>query len=395
MDAADHIQTPELSLALGDSLFVEEEYTEALNAYAIGLTLLSSDNRGVDNSKIIQFRCHSHKAAAHLKLGQPNEALGEFEAALSLIPIEGCLRLGETERVYYRQGQVLMDLNRHEKAKDSFDKAKQLAELNQRDTAEKYMLCSKKCSDIIDAGNEEDVLIVEELDKKAPKISDKIQKKESVPTMPKYQYYQSDKFMTISILESNVKPDQMNVSFRTKHLTVIMSKQGQDFTVVCGKLYDKVIVDRCKVVCKEDKVLVKLRKLETNYEWQELFGKKSLNGDSDDEMDDKPSSSSNNTNSAPKTRPYASHRDWNAIERDLKQQEKKEKPEGEQAMTALFEQIYASADEDTKRAMIKSYQTSGGTVLSTNWDEVKGKDYEKEKEAPKGMEWKTWEGDKV
>ena len=28
--------------------------------------------------------------------------------------------------------------------------------------------------------------------------------------------------------------------------------------------------------------------------------------------------------------------------------------------------------------MVKSYQTSGGTVLSTNWNEVKNHDYEKE-----------------
>lgn len=33
-------------------------------------------------------------------------------------------------------------------------------------------------------------------------------------------------------------------------------------------------------------------------------------------------------------------------------------------------QIYASADEDTRRAMNKSYQESGGKVLSTNWKEV-------------------------
>ena len=45
--------------------------------------------------------------------------------------------------------------------------------------------------------------------------------------------------------------------------------------------------------------------------------------------------------------------------------------------------------------MVKSYQTSGGTVLSTNWGEVKAKDYEKERTAPSGQEWKTWEGDKL
>eukprot|EP01046_Picozoa_sp_COSAG06_P043290 COSAG06_NODE_5652_length_3341_cov_2.227637_2_plen_43_part_00 len=40
--------------------------------------------------------------------------------------------------------------------------------------------------------------------------------------------------------------------------------------------------------------------------------------------------------------------------------------------------------------MNKSMQTSGGTCLSTNWGEVKEKDYESEKTAPKGMEWKKY-----
>ena len=62
---------------------------------------------------------------------------------------------------------------------------------------------------------------------------------------------------------------------------------------------------------------------------------------------------------------------------------------GDEGMMNLFKMIYAQSDENTRRAMIKSFQTSGGTVLSTNWDEVREKDYEgKDKpEAPKGREW--------
>jgi len=40
--------------------------------------------------------------------------------------------------------------------------------------------------------------------------------------------------------------------------------------------------------------------------------------------------------------------------------------------------------------MIKSFQTSGGTSLSTNWSEVENKDFEKDLEAPKGQEVRKW-----
>jgi suppressor of G2 allele of SKP1 len=92
-------------------------------------------------------------------------------------------------------------------------------------------------------------------------------------------------------------------------------------------------------------------------------------------------------------KPYASHRDWDTIERDVEREMANETPVGDEAMNQLFQQIYANADADTKRAMIKSYQTSGGTVLSTNWKEVAQKDYEQERTAPDGQEWKTWEGE--
>jgi suppressor of G2 allele of SKP1 len=105
------------------------------------------------------------------------------------------------------------------------------------------------------------------------------------------------------------------------------------------------------------------------------------------------STSSANESSAP-AYPTSSRqgvKNWDKVASDLTSKKKKDKgkaTEGDERsaesdvesidsdygsgdpVDGFFKKLYANADEDTRRAMMKSYYESQGTALSTNWDEV-------------------------
>jgi len=374
----DDVLTADASLSLADSYYVDGNYALAINAYEAA-SILARDPG-------VRFRSLSHKSGALMQLGRYDEACSDAKAALEFSS-SGGLRKGETEACYNRVGKSLFHLGIYEEALTALEKASQLAILN-NGNGKNYESIIQQCKDKIGTPTTS-AADPPVSSSSAPAVAASVAKPR-LPVMPKYQYYQNDTFMKIEILEHSVKEADIRVDFSPRKLSVILKKQGVEFTVVHGILFEKVDVSRCKVVLKDEKVLIKLRKTEPQ-DWHELFGK---NTDEEEETQIQDPIEIPTTTS--KVRPYSSTRDWDAIERNLDKQEQTEKPEGDEAMNALFQKIYSNASEETRRAMIKSYQTSGGTVLSTNWDEVKEKDYEgKDRVAAKGQEWKDWEGRKL
>lgn len=82
-------------------------------------------------------------------------------------------------------------------------------------------------------------------------------------------------------------------------------------------------------------------------------------------------------------------KNWDKLEVEITKEEKEEKLEGDAALNQLFQQIYRDGTDEQKRAMNKSFSESGGTVLSTNWDEIAKQ--KTELKPPEGMEWKKYD----
>lgn len=63
-------------------------------------------------------------------------------------------------------------------------------------------------------------------------------------------------------------------------------------------------------------------------------------------------------------------KDWNKIEKELLKELEEEEKNHKKSIDEVFREIYSKGTDEQKRAMIKSYSTSNGTVLSTNWDDI-------------------------
>ncbi|AGO10130.1 AaceriAAR138Cp [[Ashbya] aceris (nom. inval.)] len=222
----------------------------------------------------------------------------------------------------------------------------------------------------------------QETPKPQPEGADVVEQDE--PVKSRMEWYQTTQKVTISLFVSKLPSSRDEVT--------VLVENGKDLTIsypiadgssefqYALTLAHPVDPNGYSVVVLTKKVEVVLQKNDSIH-WKTLedVGQSDIQSftASDPSASDPPSTSSN------LQYPSSSRKriNWDALELD-------EAEEEHQSADAFFQSLYANADPDTKRAMMKSFLESGGTALNTNWSEVsKGRI---EPSLPDGVEMKEF-----
>lgn len=178
-------------------------------------------------------------------------------------------------------------------------------------------------------------------------------------------WYQTSSEIIITIYAKNITEEELRVEFGTESVHISFPNgPSSDYNYDLDPLFGEIspYESNYKIFgTKLEIILVKKNEIK----WSTL--EKSIEVIEDNEASKYPSSSKKNVN-------------WSKFQ--VQDEETNEDP------NAFFTKLYEGTDEDSKRAMMKSYIESNGTILTTNWKDAKDKTFETT--PPKGMEPKKW-----
>ncbi|CAM6088655.1 unnamed protein product [Calypogeia fissa] len=371
----------------GDKAIVDEDYDQAVSLYTQAIDLDPT------NAPL-----YASRAQAHIKLENYSDAAVDANRALEL-------DLG-LSKAHLRKGFAYFYLEDYQTARAAFEAGAPLDPNNSQ-----YKMWIRKCDAELEAAAEDKQDAERGLSANASGMpSETVKETEfhatsmdtangishdrqdlaecsapavtgpQLPPQPKYrhEWYQNDSQAVVTIFAKNLKPDHLKVEFGEQILSVIITRPDEEPFYLQLRLFGKIKPLESKYIVLSTKVEIRLVKA-GQLQWKGL--------EFDPDMVIVPVAVL-----PVALRPVAPKKptkNWDKLEAEVRKAEKDEKLEGDAALNKLFQDIYSNADEDTRRAMNKSFVESNGTVLSTNWKEVGSKKVDGS--PPKGMEMRKWE----
>lgn len=391
------------NFSLGNEAFVDEDYEISIARYSEAIKL--SPQRA---------NYYLKRAAAYSKLGKHKEAIEDADESLQLNE--------RNDKAFLRKGTSLFAIEEFSKALQAFQEASKIVHDN-----EEYRAWIRKCEAEIslmqqcgnssgkmdiglssyqssetansergsrcpfntnkqkqEPGERSDHTTVTEITSvekdKSPQIPSSVSK-------PRHDWYQTETFVIITILIKNLKREDINVEYSTRSLSLTLKLgYASDYCLELD-LAHFIQPEECLTRVLSTKLELKLKKEEA-IRWSSLEIENEFHGIK--AVPHKLNSSSEKEESVHKY-PSSSikYKNWDRLAKEVQEEEKKEEDSGDAALNKLFKQIYSDGSDEVKRAMNKSFQESGGTVLSTNWKDVRKEKVEVK--PPDCMEYKKYE----
>ncbi|KAH8805766.1 SGS domain-containing protein [Xylogone sp. PMI_703] len=220
----------------------------------------------------------------------------------------------------------------------------------------------------------------------------------------KHDWFQSNTTVTISILAKGIPKDKAEVTIEEGNVEVNFptGSAGSTYEFTLSPLFSKIDASKSTYVITPNKLELSLQKATPGLKWKSLEGTEPLDSTSTTKKSEQPPTIPAAVLKDDKVPSYPTSsrhgpKNWDAVATSALKAERKpgakeeddvdDEEEGD-PMGGFFKKLYKNADPDTRRAMIKSYQESNGTALSTNWEEVKKGPVETK--PPEGVEAKSW-----
>ncbi|OJD22394.1 hypothetical protein ACJ73_06262 [Blastomyces percursus] len=234
-----------------------------------------------------------------------------------------------------------------------------------------------------------------------------------IATNVRHEWYQTYDTVVITLYAKGVPKEKTDIDIQGDSLSVTFpTASGSEYSFNLDPLFSPVDSTSSKATVMSTKIEIILRKKQPGQKWGGLEGTPRPDNKettshtitSTTSVAPHPSTVTSSTDQAPSypTSSRTGPKDWDKVASSLtKKKKKKESKDTENGSTAadkdakesvddedegaesdnsdygtgdpvdsFFKKLYAKADPDTRRAMVKSYYESEGTALSTNWSEV-------------------------
>ena len=329
-----------------------------------------------------------HRSATLLKLSRPTEALADAEKAVTLAP--------KNPKAHLRKGMALFELGRKPEARACFVAGREHDPMS-RQLLQWLGKCEASEASPETAGTNLSDASSGDADPTSTEpvgLSAAVTEGDAPVVAYKHQWYQSQTHVTIEVLARDVRASEAEFAATEDSATVTIRREPRNGNAAETppyalrlRLFGGIYPTDSKLTVGVAKVELRLRKSEA-IQWSDLTAEAREKTKATQPLNFSDASMSRPAYPSSKAAQTKRPTDWDKLEAELDAEEE-EPPSGDAALNKLFQDIYGKADEETRRAMNKSFQESGGTVLSTNWAEIGAKTTEAQ--PPEGMECKKYE----